>query len=124
MRQIAGNHVERRNRSEEMKLGDNKDARSDQEIAKALSHPIRVEILEALQGRVASAGELSREMDQTPAVISYHAKTLINCGCVELVHREPHHGSIEHFFGSALRSVLGPAAFETQRRPTREDEKD
>jgi DNA-binding transcriptional ArsR family regulator len=91
-----------------LELADNKGARGDQELAKALSHPIRVEILEALQGRVASAGELSQEMDQSLGVISYHAKTLVNCGCLELVQSKPARGSLEHFFGLALRSALGP----------------
>jgi DNA-binding transcriptional ArsR family regulator len=91
-------------------LGDKKGARGDQEIAKALSHPIRVEILEALQGRIASPVELSQEMDQTVGVISYHAKTLLKCGCVELVHSKPDRGNLEHFFGLTLRSALGPEA--------------
>lgn len=82
-------------------MGENKGARSDEELVKALSHPIRVEILEALQGRVASPGELSEEMDQSVGVISYHAKTLVSCGWLELVHSKPARGSIEHFFGLA-----------------------
>jgi DNA-binding transcriptional ArsR family regulator len=96
-------------------LGDKKDARSDRELAKALSHPIRVEILEALQGRVASSVELSREIERTVEVISYHAKTLVKCGCIELVHSKPDRGSVEHFFALA--------ALEAQKRPTPEDEK-
>ena len=93
-----------------VELGDRKSARSDQELAKALSHPVRVEILEALQGRIASPVELSQEMDQTVGVISYHAKTLLKCGCVELVRSKPDRGNLEHFFGLALRSALGPEA--------------
>ena len=44
-------------------VADKRDSRIDQELVKALSHPIRVEILEALQERIA-----------------YHAKTLLRCG--------------------------------------------
>lgn len=88
-------------------LGDKRDARIDQELVKALSHPIRVEILEALQGRVASPTELSQEIDESLGVISYHAKTLVKCGCLELVHTEPRRGAIEHFFGLAPRSSIG-----------------
>ena len=103
-------------------MGDKKSARSDQELAKALSHPVRVEILEALQGRIASPVELSREMDQTVGVISYHAKTLLKCGCVELVHSKPDRGNLEHFFSLTLRSALGPEAGHG-RLATEEDEK-
>jgi DNA-binding transcriptional ArsR family regulator len=88
-------------------LAHKRDGRIDQELVKALSHPIRVEILEALQGRVASPTELSQEIDESLGVISYHAKTLVKCGCLELVHTEPRRGAIEHFFGLAPRSSIG-----------------
>ena len=88
-------------------LADKRDGRIDQELVKALSHPIRVEILEALQGRVASPTELSQEIDESLGVISYHAKTLVKCGCLELVHTEPRRGAVEHFFGLAPRSSIG-----------------
>ena len=46
------------------------------------AHPIRVNILEALQGRVASPSELSKEMDESLGVVSYHTNTLVECGCL------------------------------------------
>lgn len=81
--------------------------RTDQELAKALAHPIRVEILEALRGRVASPSELSEEMNESLGVISYHANTLVRCGCLELVHRAPRGGGVEHFFGVASSLTIG-----------------
>lgn len=81
--------------------------RIDQELVKALSHPIRVEILENLQGRVASPIELSEEMNESLGVISYHANTLVKCGCLELVHSEPRRGAVEHFFGVAPSPFIG-----------------
>lgn len=88
-------------------MEEKRDARIDQELVKALSHPIRVEILETLQGRVASPSELSQEMNASLGVISYHAKTLVKCGCLELVHTEPRRGAVEHFFGITPRSSIG-----------------
>jgi DNA-binding transcriptional ArsR family regulator len=85
-------------------VADKRDNRIDQELVKALSHPIRVEILEALQGRAASPTELSQDLDASLKVISYHAKTLIRCGCLELVGIEPRRGSLEHLFGVVARS--------------------
>jgi DNA-binding transcriptional ArsR family regulator len=81
--------------------------RTDQELVKALSHPIRVEILETLQGRVASPVELSREMNESLGVISYHARTLVRCGCLELVETKPQGGSVESFFGVTPGSSVG-----------------
>jgi DNA-binding transcriptional ArsR family regulator len=88
-------------------MSDQSDARIDQELVKALSHPIRVEILETLQGRVASPTELSREMEESVGVISYHANTLVKCGCLELVHTKPRRGAVEHFFAVTPRSSIG-----------------
>jgi DNA-binding transcriptional ArsR family regulator len=82
-------------------------ARIDQELVRALAHPIRVSILEALQERVASPSELSKEMDVSLGVVSYHANTLVECGCLELVHTKPRRGALEHFFGVTPRSFIG-----------------
>lgn len=82
-------------------------ARIDHELVRALSHPIRVSILEALQGRVASPSELAKEMDESLGVVSYHTNTLVECGCLELVHTKPRRGALEHFFGVTPRSFIG-----------------
>lgn len=79
--------------------------RSRQELVRALSHPLRMEILEKLQGRVASPAELSRELNERLGVIAYHAHTLLKCGCVELVHSEPRRGSVENFFGISIAAA-------------------
>jgi DNA-binding transcriptional ArsR family regulator len=85
-----------------------KDAvRIDQELVKALSHPLRVQILEALQDRVASPSELSREMDLGIGVVSYHTNTLVSCRCLELVHTVPRRGAVEHFYRATPRSFIG-----------------
>lgn len=89
------------------RVPDENDIRLDQELVKALSHPLRVEILETLRDRIASPTELSREMDQRLGVISYHARTLVKCGCLELVHAERRQGTIESFFGITPRSPIG-----------------
>jgi DNA-binding transcriptional ArsR family regulator len=68
------------------------------EMVRALSHPIRFEILQRLEGRIASPVELSEELGQEPGVISYHASTLVRWGCLELVCSQPRRGGIENFF--------------------------
>jgi DNA-binding transcriptional ArsR family regulator len=82
-------------------------ARIDQELVKALSHPLRVQILEELQSRVASPSELSKEMKESLGVISYHANMLVKCGCLELVDTQPRRGAIEHFYRATPRSFIG-----------------
>ncbi len=87
-------------------MEERKRGRGRQEIVRALSHPIRVEILQALHGRVASPAELSREIGQRPAVVSYHASTLLRCGCVELVSSRAQRGAIENFFAVTPHSLF------------------
>ena len=75
----------------------------DHELVRALSHPIRLEILETLRDRVASSVEISEEIGQSLGVVSYHAGTLVRCGCLELVHSKVGRGGIENFFAIAPR---------------------
>ncbi len=73
--------------------------RIDPLLTRALSHPVRIEILEALQGRTVSSTELSAQIGARPGVISYHAKLLVQCGCLQLVHSAPRKGAVENYFG-------------------------
>lgn len=75
--------------------------RLDRELSRALSHPIRVEILETLQRGDASSAELFERIDEPAAVISYHAKVLVQCGCLQLIHSAPREGAVENYFGIA-----------------------
>jgi DNA-binding transcriptional ArsR family regulator len=88
-------------------LSKRKAARIDQDLVKALAHPVRVQILEALQERVASPTEISKGMEESLGVISYHANTLVECGCIELVRTRPRRGALEHFFRATPRSFIG-----------------
>ena len=78
-------------------------ARMDHEMVRALSHPIRLEILEALRERVASPLEISEEIGQSQGVVSYHAGTLVRCGYLELVHSKARRGGVENFFAITPR---------------------
>jgi len=53
----------------------------DQGLVRALAHPMRVQILEALQGRTASPTELAREFHESLGVVSYHANALLDVAC-------------------------------------------
>ena len=79
----------------------------DQDLVRALAHPMRVRILEALQGRTASPTELAREFRESLGVVSYHANALLDVGCIEQVHTKPKRGTIEHFYATRPRSFIG-----------------
>jgi DNA-binding transcriptional ArsR family regulator len=79
----------------------------DQKLVKAVTHPIRVRILEALQGRTASPTELAREFKESLGVVAYHANALLAIDAIELVSTQPKRGTIEHFYSAAPRSFIG-----------------
>ncbi len=68
-------------------------------LTKAMSHPMRLEILQKLQGGVASSSELSEQLGARPGVVAYHAKVLVQYGCLELIHSAPRGGAMESYFG-------------------------
>lgn len=79
----------------------------DQNLVRALAHPMRVRILEALQGRTASPTELAREFHESLGVVSYHANSLLEVDCIEQVGTRPKRGTIEHFYTVRPRSFIG-----------------
>src|ERR1700744_1889438 len=79
----------------------------DQDLVRALAHPMRVRILEALQGRTASPTELAREFGESLGVVSYHANALLAVDCIEQVRTQPKRGTIEHFYTARPRAFVG-----------------
>lgn len=73
---------------------------SDPKLAKAYSHPLRIHILELLDGRVASPRELADELGAPLSNTSYHVRQLVSLGLVELVGRTARRGAIEHHYTS------------------------
>jgi DNA-binding transcriptional ArsR family regulator len=79
----------------------------DQDLVRALGHPMRVRILEALQGRTASPTELAREFRESLGVVSYHVNALLDVDCIGQVRTRPKRGTVEHFYTARPRSFIG-----------------
>jgi len=79
----------------------------DQDLVRALAHPMRVRVLEALQGRTASPSDLAHEFEESLGVIAYHTNALAEVGCIEQVRTRPKRGTIEHFYTARPRSFIG-----------------
>jgi DNA-binding transcriptional ArsR family regulator len=58
-----------------------------------------MEILNRLRAGAASSSELSEQLGARQGVISYHAKVLVQYGCLELTHNAPRGGAMESYFG-------------------------
>jgi DNA-binding transcriptional ArsR family regulator len=79
----------------------------DQRLVRALSHPLRVEILEVLTERIASPNSLSEQLDADLSHVAYHTRTLDRCGCLNLVDTAQRRGATEHFYKAVPDSCVG-----------------
>jgi DNA-binding transcriptional ArsR family regulator len=85
----------------------------DARIVRALSHPLRPQILEVLtnQGE-ASPKQIARELGEPLDSVAYHTRFLRDAGYVELVRTEPRRGAVEHYYRAVLRPFLDDAQWE------------
>jgi DNA-binding transcriptional ArsR family regulator len=79
----------------------------DSRLAKALAHPLRVQLLAALNQKVASPNELAKQLDEPLTNVSYHVRMLHELGCIELVDTEPRRGALEHYYRAIVRPFFG-----------------
>ena len=57
---------------------------TDPRVVKALAHPLRVQILGALERRTASPNELAEELGAPLGNVSYHVRQLASAGLLKL----------------------------------------
>ena len=79
---------------------------SDPRVVKALNHPLRVEILRAIEEDRASPVELSRRLKAPLGVVSYHVRVLADLGLIKLVKRTPRRGAVEHHYEAKAPVLL------------------
>ena len=75
-------------------------------VAKAYSHPLRIEILGLLDNRVASPRELATELGTGLSVTSYHVRQLVGLKLIRLVRRRQVRGAIEHYYTATVRPTI------------------
>lgn len=79
---------------------------------KAMSHPLRAEVLRILVERTASPAEMARELDEELSNVSYHTKQLVEFECAELVSTRPVRGALEHFYRATERHLIDTEEWE------------
>jgi DNA-binding transcriptional ArsR family regulator len=84
---------------------------SDPRIIKALTHPLRIQILAALDERTASPSELADELKAPLGNVSYHVRQLAGLGLIKLVKRTPRRGAIEHHYKAVGRPQISDDAW-------------
>lgn len=89
----------------------------DQRLVRALSHPLRIEILDLLTDRVASPNWLAEQLDASLSHVAYHTRALDKCGCLVLVKTAQRRGATEHFYKATPDAYLGSPAWRGVPRP-------
>jgi DNA-binding transcriptional ArsR family regulator len=84
------------------------------QLAAAMSHPTRVQVMSILTARVASPRQMAAEMDEPLNNVTYHVNQLRDLGCIELARTEPVHGGrvVEHFYRTCRRAFFDEAAWD------------
>lgn len=72
----------------------------------AMSHPLRAQVLNVLNERVASPKEIADHLGEPIPNVSHHAKRLVQLGCAELVDKRQVRGAIEHFYRATERTIV------------------
>jgi DNA-binding transcriptional ArsR family regulator len=75
----------------------------DARVIKAIGHPLRWQMLEALNEGEASPAQLARRFGEPVNLVAYHMGILAKAGGVELVRTQPRRGSTEHFYRAIMR---------------------
>jgi hypothetical protein len=91
----------------------------DQRLVRALSHPLRIQILEILTERVASPNVLAHELGEGLTHVAYHTRALDRCGCLELVETAQRRGATEHFYKASPNAFIGDRAWRKVPRSLR-----
>jgi DNA-binding transcriptional ArsR family regulator len=84
---------------------------TDPRLAKALAHPLRLEILRHLGDRTASPSEIAAEIDAPLTNVSYHVRKLRALGLIKLVRKTPKRGVIEHYYSAKPRRAVTDEAW-------------
>ncbi|MGH2856067.1 MAG: ArsR/SmtB family transcription factor [Solirubrobacteraceae bacterium] len=75
----------------------------DPRLVKGLAHPLRIQILRALENRVASPSEIAEELGAPLGNVSYHVRFLAGVGLIELTSTRPRRGAVEHYYRAVAR---------------------
>jgi DNA-binding transcriptional ArsR family regulator len=79
---------------------------------KAMSHPLRAELLMILTEESASPAMMARRLGEPVGNVSYHVNKLVKLGCAEQVGDRPVRGAIEHFFRATERHLVDTEEWE------------
>jgi DNA-binding transcriptional ArsR family regulator len=84
----------------------------DGEVAKAMAHPLRVQIVAMLNQRVMSATMIAKRIDEPLQNVAYHFRVLREKELIEEVSSRQVRGSVEHFYRATKRVLFDGKAWD------------
>ena len=75
-------------------------------LLKAISHPLRLRILQEINRGYASPKDVADSLGESLGVVSYHVRTLEELGCIELAETKFRRGAVQHFYKPLRRLEL------------------
>ncbi|HET7416936.1 MAG TPA: helix-turn-helix domain-containing protein [Solirubrobacterales bacterium] len=94
-------------------------AKFDKRLAKALSHPLRTEIIAILSDRCASPRELADVLGEELSNVSYHTQELLKLSCIEVVDHERVRGAVKTRYRATMKMFLDDEDWEQLSLGTR-----
>ena len=77
----------------------------DERLAKALAHPVRVQILVDLNLAPMSPKEFVAQHGGSVSNVAYHFRELAKLECIECIDRQPRRGAVEHYYRATKRAL-------------------
>lgn len=79
---------------------------TESDVLKAIAHPLRHRILQALNERVSSPKELADQLGEPLGRVSHHVRVLARLKAIEPVRTRHRRGAVEHFYRATMPTRL------------------
>lgn len=98
-----------------------RDEAADANLVKALSHPLRWQILSMMNQGTSTPAGIARRLGVRTENVSYHVRVLCELGIIELIGTTPVRGALEHHYRATQRAEVTDADTKTMPAEVRRD---
>lgn len=83
----------------------------DARFAKAIAHPLRVQIMVELDRGPMSPAEYVAKFGGNLENVAYHFRVLVQCDCIRACGERPRRGAVEHFYENSKHALFSEEEF-------------
>lgn len=91
----------------------------DSRLAKAIGHPLRVEIMVEVDRAPMSPNEFADRTGAPLSTAAYHFRVLAECECLTMIDEIQRRGATEHFYEATTRALFSAESFSQLPAPLR-----